>query len=296
MINKLFNRFYTKIIIVIIIITLYSFAKIFLLNNNRLNDNEILDNTNLNNKNNIIFVNPEEAYNKIINSNYLKNFTQKDMEVRKCNNYKKCKMLYKNNLVKFSDIQKKELNRLIEICNNKLIKYKSLYDITWKLCKTTMKLEDGMPHTHADIIFISDSFFNNNNDNMKIITLIHEKIHVYQRKYKEKTNILYNSFNFNKEPKKKINLRRSNPDLDSFDYNYNGVLFYSEFKDDAKKLTDVNTKFISIQSKKNKEINEIKKIANNGYQNEHPNEIFASIISDKIFHNELNDTLSSYIT
>ena len=39
---------------------------------------------------------------------------------------------------------------------------------------------------------------------------------------------------------------------------------------------------LSVETKNNKDIIEIEQIANYGYQNEHPYEIFASIISDKI--------------
>ena len=141
---------------------------------------------------------------------------------------------------------------------------------------------------------LSETFFKKQNDNSKIVTLIHEKLHVYQRIYKNKTQTLYNNFNFSKVPKK-YKFKKNNPDLDSFDYNYNGVLIYSEYQDDAKKLSDVDTKFISLETNKNKEIRQIENLAKQGYQNEHPNEIFASIISDKIVADELDNIFINYI-
>ena len=304
--KKTNSRFY--IIITIICISLFTLSKILITNhffllkqnikqinqNNNQNNNQN-DIHNYNQDNNIIYVEPQEAFKEILFSGYFNNFNETDMKVRKCDNMEKCQEMYKNNLVEFNNDNKKELERLIKLCNEKINKYKSLYDITWKLCKTTKKLEEGMPHTHTDIIFLSDSFFRTNNDESKMITLIHEKLHVYQRKYKEKTEELYNKYNFSKVEKKKINLRRTNPDLDSYDYNYNGVLIYSEYKDNARSLRDVDTKFISIESKTNKEKKEIEELAKNGYQNEHPNEIFASIISEKIVNNNLNEKLSDYI-
>jgi len=311
---KIFNcnlNLSKKFIILILIISVYIFYKLFIItrlykiqNNERkkkiqkqkqeqeLQKQKIND---YNNLNKIIYVNPNDAFIQIINSGYLKQFNDKDMEIRHCNNYKSCKKLYENNLIEFNDNNKEELRRLIKLCNEKLIKYKSLYNIPWKLCKTTTKLEEGMPHTHTDIIFLSETFFKKLNDNSKIVTLIHEKLHIYQRIYKEKTQKLYNNFNFSKVPKKNINLRRTNPDLDSFDYNYNGVLIYSEYQDDAKKLSDVDTKFISLETDKNKEIRQIENLAKQGYQNEHPNEIFASIISDKITKDELDKIFINYI-
>ena len=311
---KIFNinlELSKKKILLIIVISLYTIYKIFITTNLYIKKNKQLQKQELekqeieeqelkkfndeNNLNKIIYVDPTEAFIQILNSGYLKQFNDKDMEIRKCYNYKSCEKLYENNLIKFNNDNKKELQRLIKLCNEKLIKYKSLYNIPWKLCKTTTKLEEGMPHTHTDIIFLSETFFKKLNDNSKIVTLIHEKLHVYQRIYKEKTQKLYNNFNFSKVPKKKINLRRTNPDLDSFDYNYNGVLIYSEYQDDAKSLTDVDTKLISIETNKNKEIREIENLAKQGYQNEHPNEIFASMISDKISKDELNPIFINYI-
>ena len=242
----------------------------------------------------IIYISPEKAYKKIIKSGYLNKLNKKDMEIRKCNNLIKCKELYKNNLIEFDIKEKKELERLIILCNNKLEKYGGLYNVPWKLCKFTKKIEEGMPHTHNDIIFLSHIFFTRS-DNSKITTLIHEKLHVYQRMNKKKTLELYNQYSFSKVYKKHNNLRRNNPDLDSYDYNYNGVLIYSEYKENAKNLRDVNTKLISSNIDKNKEKKDIEELETLGYQNEHPNEIFASLISDKIVKDVLNEKLTNYI-
>ena len=306
---KIFNRninfkLTKNVVILILLIILGTFSKIFITNSLYLKKIEnqkqidLQESKRIENMdyeiNKIIYVNPENAFEEIKNSGYINKFSQKDMEVRKCDNKKLCEKLYQNNLIHFSYDDKRDLQKLIKLCNEKLIKYKNLYNVPWKLCKTTRKLEEGMPHTHTDIIFLSDSFFRSN-EKSKIITLIHEKLHIYQRIRKEKTTKLYNNFNFSKTPKKNINLRRTNPDLDSFDYNYNGVLIYSEFQDDAKSLSDVDTKLISIEKNKNKEIREIQNLAKNGYQNEHPNEIFASIISEQIVNNNIDKIFVNYI-
>ena len=306
---KIFNRninfkLTKNVVILILLIILGTFSQIFITNSLYLKKIEnqkqidLQESKKIENMdyeiNKIIYVNPENAFEEIKNSGYINKFSQKDMEVRKCDNKKLCEKLYQNNLIHFSYDDKRDLQKLIKLCNEKLIKYKNLYNVPWKLCKTTRKLEEGMPHTHTDIIFLSDSFFRSN-EKSKIITLIHEKLHIYQRIRKEKTTKLYNNFNFSKTPKKNINLRRTNPDLDSFDYNYNGVLIYSEFQDDAKSLSDVDTKLISIEKNKNKEIREIQNLAKNGYQNEHPNEIFASIISEQIVNNNIDKIFVNYI-
>lgn len=302
------------IILSIICITIFTLSKIFITNSFFLLKRDADNKKNINNikehyGHNIIYMSPNDAYISILDSGYLNKLNEKDMEIRKCDNLIKCQELYKNSLIEFNKSEKKELRKLINKTDEKLKLYGNLYKIPWKLCKFTDKIEEGMPHTHTDIIFLSNSFFRKNNDESKMITLIHEKIHVYQRKNKQKTEELYREFNFNKvennKYKQNINLRRTNPDLDSFDYNYNGQIFFSEYKDDAKSLRDVETKFLSVDKKSNtddgnddqnnNDRKEIENLAAKGLQNEHPNEIFASIISEKIVKGELNKKLTNYV-
>lgn len=240
---------------------------------------------------NIKYILPNNALKIIEKSNYFNTFNSNDFKVRNCTSIQNCKELYKNNLLEFNDYEKKILNNLINKTNALIKIYPSFYKIEWKLCKTSVKLEEGFPHTHGDIIFLSHNFFNQK-ENENITTIIHEKLHIYQRKYPKKTQNLYKLYKFNKNKIVDKGMRRANPDLDNNDYDYNGTIFYNKYNKNPQKLNDSDINFVALRDYThllNKEI--IKNFRNQGYQNEHPNEIFASMIADKIVDNKLDDKL-----
>lgn len=225
------------------------------------------------------YITKKEGYFIIDKSNYFKTFNENDFKVRNCNSEKHCKTIYKKNLTEFTDAEKKHLRKLINKTNNFLKPYPSLFNIPWKFCKIKPDLENGFPHTHDSVIFLSKYFFKQEYIK-KIDTLIHEKIHIFQRLYPQKTQQLYKNMGFNKnntDTKK----RRANPDLDEFNYDYKGNEFYYEYTNNPKNINDVNT----FYSKNKDEI-----IETFGLNNEHPNEIFAYLISKKIISNELDDS------
>ena len=229
--------------------------------------------------NNIIFVSPDEAYIKMNKNNYINNFNKIDMKVRNCKTINDCKNLYYKNIILFSQKEKDKLYELVNKSDRKIKLFINLYNIPWKFARVSNKIDNGLPHTHDDTIYLSDVFFSNPSIN----TLIHEKIHVYQKKYKEKTDKLYKLYNYEKINKINNVNRRSNPDLNNFDYKHNGTIIYSEYKSNASNLLDIKL----INSNKNSS------------KNEHPDEYFAYLITDKILNNTFNENdneLINYIT
>lgn len=227
----------------------------------------------------VIFVNPDEAYNKITKNGYIDSFNKIDMKVRNCKNTEDCKKIYKNNIILFTEEEKNKLYTLTEKANDKLKLFRNLYNIPWKFARVTNNIDNGLPHTHYDTIFLSNKFFNNPNINI----LIHEKIHVYQKKYPEKTNKLYKLYNYEKVDKIYNGNRRANPDLNDYDYKFNGKMIYSEYNHEASSLSDIKL----VNSNKD------------SYQNEHPDEYFAYSITDKIINkkfNEKDNEIINYIT
>ena len=132
-----------------------------------------------------------------------------------------------------------------------------------------------MPHTHGRIIYLSELFFNLSKTK-QINTLIHEKIHVYQRMYRDKTYKLYKSLGF-KRHNFKSKMIRSNPDNDKYVYSYKGKLFYKKYKKLPKSLYDTYTLNKDIFNDKNYK------------QTEHPNEIFASTLPELMMKNKMKD-------
>ena len=226
----------------------------------------------------IKYLTKKEGYYIIDKTNYFKTFTEDDFKIKKCKNEDNCKKIYKNNLTEFTEAEKKHLKKLIEKTNKLIKPYSSLYNIHWTFCKITPNIEEGFPHTHENVIFLSNYFFNRKFKD-KMETLIHEKIHLFQKRYPTKTEEFYKKMGFNKN-NTNIKKRRTNPDLDEYNYDYKGTEFYYKYNNDPKGINDVT----NFYSNNNREI-----INKYGFENEHPHEIFAYLISKKIISKNLKD-------
>jgi hypothetical protein len=90
--------------------------------------------------------------------------------------------------------------------------------IPWVFAQTKgTSYEDGLPHTRANIIFISSS--HDQTSDALIKTLIHEKIHLYQRIYPEETmQYLETNGYYRWKQRYGVPRIRSNPDLDPWIY------------------------------------------------------------------------------
>ena len=226
----------------------------------------------------VIFVNPDEAYNKINKNGYIDSFNKIDMKVRNCKNIEDCKKIYKNNIILFTEEEKNKLYTLTEKANDKLKLFKNLYNIPWKFARVTNNIDNGLPHTHNDTIYLADLYF----EKSSLDTIIHEKIHIYQKMYPEKRDILYKKYNYEKIERENNKNRRANPDLNDFDYKHNGKLIHSEYTENPSHLGDIKL----VNSNKNSSINE------------HPDEYFAYTITHKILNgfNREDDRLIDYLT
>jgi hypothetical protein len=104
--------------------------------------------------------------------------------------------------------------------------------LPWKLMLTTNEYEEGLPHTRADYIFISPATLAESYLDL-VETLIHEKIHIYQRRYLRekvylaqlKEEVYLTEYMVSQMGYKKSKRRseatcdlRANPDLDDWIY------------------------------------------------------------------------------
>ena len=234
---------------------------------------------------NIIFLEPSQAYSKIEETGYINTFNKIDLKVRNTNSIEDCKEIYKKNVLSFSAKEKNILIDLIKKINKKIKVLKNFYKITWKFARVSNKIDNGLPHTHMDTIYLSDKFFNN--PNMGV--LIHEKIHIYQKMYPDKSEKLYKIYNYEKTNKIESERRRANPDLNNFDYKKNGKVIYSEYKENASSLTD-----IKLVTTNENSVN----ISGNPSHDEHPDEYFAYLLTNKILNgfNKDDNELINYLT
>lgn len=140
-------------------------------------------------------------------------------------------------IIPFSHYQKILIYKNLELVNDYLQRTRHyfidpnlLQRIPWKFILTKGFYEQGLPHTRGPYIFLSLNFFNTSQED-QIVTLIHEKIHLYQRKHKKdfQEKLLNNNYKIYGLRKDYPN-SRANPDLDEFVYihplNYKMVATY----------------------------------------------------------------------
>jgi hypothetical protein len=222
------------------------------------------------------YMTADELSKYLINDNddYCKNFSYLDLKVRKVDNVNE----YFNNIKKSCiDIDKNNMNILnncINIANKKLRGYSCIgfdgnkcANLQWNIGLVKDKLyEEGYPHTRNNIIIIP--LYLLNSKNQLVNTLIHEKIHVYQKTYPEDIEKYLEANGFKKYKLRNNNEMdniRSNPDMDQWIYKNNkDEIMLAEYMDDPKSIMDV------------------KIIPDNNSKFEHPFEFMAYDITNKI--------------
>lgn len=101
--------------------------------------------------------------------------------------------------------------------------FKTMSEIDWIFAKTSSNYEDGMPHTRENVIFIpasvANTICNPKNRQFGIRVLLHEKTHIFQRRFPEITRkFVYCKYHMVPFRVADSPLKRSNPDIDEFDY------------------------------------------------------------------------------
>lgn len=196
------------------------------------------------------------------NDNFYKNLHNDDLKLRNIYNIYDFLIKIEDNLYSFNNNDKKKIKKAIYKANKKLkninypgFNYNKIKNIPWHIGGIdNNNYEFGLPHTRNHLILINKK---NIYDNNLYKLLIHEKIHVYQKKYPEEINKFLNYFNF-KKYRYKTNYDRGNPDLDNYIYKKNNIIFQCIIKD---------SKIICT---------------NDSYKYEHPFEYMAYDIVDKI--------------
>lgn len=130
----------------------------------------------------------------------------------------------------FSDEQKQLIDNSIRKAQERLLMKESKYiendlivGMNWKISLTDGSYELGLPHTRSDIIFLTPKVIKRKD---LVDVLIHEKVHIYQRRYKEKFKkvLLENGYTIVNNRNNRDDLR-SNPDLDEFVYEKDGNVY-----------------------------------------------------------------------
>lgn len=165
---------------------------------------------------NIRYMDSEDGYDIFKNNQYLETMSMINVQARGYNNKALMTSRYMNCLLNISNDEEQNVNKFINAIIEKIITNIKISDdlskqisssgdasafSRWiintiqntKISKGDKWLENGMPHTHSNIIFFPESWFNeinnasNNNfinDNIFLYnagTLIHELVHIHQR-------------------------------------------------------------------------------------------------------------------
>lgn len=99
------------------------------------------------------------------------------------------------------------------------VKETKMAEIPWLVALTHgREYEEGLPHTRQNTIFLSTETLKEDQDRLTQ-TMIHEKVHLYQRRYPEEVagRILRDGFTRWRE-RASMPLARANPDLDAWVY------------------------------------------------------------------------------
>jgi hypothetical protein len=193
-------------------------------------------------KSNIQFMTKQQTNAFLYNDpdGYIANLSPTDLYARNTNSTNNYRLSVATSALDFSD----ELKNKLLIASNKAdellktltlgsINCSNIVSLPWIFALTKGKsYESGLPHTRSNIIFLSTII----DSNKLVNTLIHEKIHIYQRAYPEEISNYLESKGYTKY-KSSIGIPRvrANPDLDGWIY-YNPInkkpmiAFYSSDK------------------------------------------------------------------
>jgi hypothetical protein len=239
-------------------------------------------------------------------SQYFNRFNKIDLDVRNLNNVNILET-YLDNINDFNIKEKYIINNNVRSILDNISeenKKKFLFNNKWRFVMFE-NLENNFPHTHSNMIFLPKFMLKNKLDTE---TLIHEKVHIYQRFYPNVFHQLYTKYwHFQKRNIKNIylidNISRSNPDgIDNnwvFTYKNINIILISLFNDNPRSLGDVTNygvyldKDFNIKTPLNiKKLNDIKVFKHffgTMYtHNYHPNELSADIISKHVLNENNN--------
>ncbi len=209
---------------------------------------------------NIFFIKNNDLCDILIanNDNYHNTFFYNDYVSRNIKNMEEYHQYIKKSTYDFNKIQIKKIKNAITKADIFFKSFKtSWFDgnracaLPWKLgCVRGKLYENGLPHTRDDIIIISNDDVDNYSENKLIKTLIHEKIHIYQKAFPNdiKNFIKENKYSLYKK-RENIDNIRANPDLDNYIYlDSNNEINCARYNDNPKNIEDIKYVPLNNQS------------------------------------------------
>jgi hypothetical protein len=177
-------------------------------------------------------------------------FKEIDFRVRNIDNITEYKKIIAESIDDFTFEEKKQLLAAIRKADKYLITIREPWfngvkcsRIPWRIgCIVGNKYEAGLPHTRNDLILFPRSYLSRKEESY-IKTLIHERVHIYQKMYVDDAKLYIDRHGFKRYKLLKTVNSRANPDADDWIYtNSKGDILMAEYVDGAKKITDVKFK------------------------------------------------------
>ena len=245
-----------KYISIFIFIILIFYFTNFLLHKYYFNKNiELMEN----NKN-IYFIHTDELYNilKLDEDNYYKTFYNNDFNTRNIKNIDEYINIIKISVYNLTEDEKEKIKKCITDANNRLEKINFNWfngnkakELPWIIgCIKGKYYENGLPHTRGNIILLPKEDINKNSIKKLTDTLIHEKVHIYQKTYSDDVEKYINEYNFKILKKRDSNDNiRANPDLNNIIYKDNDNNIYkATYINNPKSIEDIIYSPINQQS------------------------------------------------
>lgn len=161
---------------------------------------------------------------------YIRSLTYYDLVARKSDSHQSYLEKAINAAMNINEEEKSILQKSIDYANQFIrvtlpqanvpgILCETLYQLPWILARNGRDYENGYPHTREQIIFLGTITITPSHVHTVAQTLIHEKMHVYQRFFPEHIKHYLAKLNCNKYMlRQELPLVRSNPDLDKWVY------------------------------------------------------------------------------
>lgn len=166
----------------------------------------------------------QHLYNIIDTSYFFERMNTSDLYARKALTKDHYRHIYKQGLSSFTPIEKAKLKQITQKADQLMKPLSKMNAIPWRFAKVHKSIENGFPHTLGDTIILAEI--------PSVQTLIHEKIHVFQRFYPLETSKIISKI-IQLEPKDKIehySLARNNPDINSFVYGRDNYVIIQTYK------------------------------------------------------------------
>jgi hypothetical protein len=208
---------------------------------------------------NIEFYNPKQIGNFLKHDNYFLDMNDINLKLRKISDKNEYIKNINKHFCNFSLLDKiilkynvNKANNILNNLNYQGFKGSKLNSIPWVIACSKDDYEFGFPHTRQNIIIL-----NKNSIYKKKLykTLIHERIHIYQRFFPNDVNEFLNINNF-KKISKITDTDRINPDTDGNLYSKDNIIYECKIQNNEVKCT------------------------NNSFLYEHPYEYMAYLLSN----------------